>query len=169
MWVLGIKPRSFGRAASALNHWAISPALDIFLKYTSKYSCSFTFLILRMHLVREPLLVRNLYLMGSNSWFFCFSLSQRWAYSCTTMPSFVWVLEIWAKVPMLAWQTLSPVSSSVLWLFIRQDLSIQRRLDFSSSSFYVISSAALTGMWHRAWVQYTLTCAIFTFNGFIKM
>jgi hypothetical protein len=27
MWLLGIEHRSFGRAVSALNHWAISPAL----------------------------------------------------------------------------------------------------------------------------------------------
>jgi hypothetical protein len=26
MWLLGIKLRTFGRAVSALNHWAISPA-----------------------------------------------------------------------------------------------------------------------------------------------
>jgi len=28
MWLLGIELRSFGRAVSALNHWAISPALQ---------------------------------------------------------------------------------------------------------------------------------------------
>jgi hypothetical protein len=27
MWMLGIQPGSSGRAASALNHWAISPAI----------------------------------------------------------------------------------------------------------------------------------------------
>jgi hypothetical protein len=31
MWLLGFELRTFGRAVGALNHWAISPALEIFL------------------------------------------------------------------------------------------------------------------------------------------
>lgn len=31
MWVLGTEPRSYGRAARALNNWAISPAPHLFI------------------------------------------------------------------------------------------------------------------------------------------
>lgn len=36
MWVLGIEPRSFARAARILNHWAISSTPCIFSKYVWK-------------------------------------------------------------------------------------------------------------------------------------
>ena len=36
MWVLGIEPRSSGRTASALNHWADSPAL---VSFWNRVSC----------------------------------------------------------------------------------------------------------------------------------
>jgi hypothetical protein len=35
MWVLGIEPGSLGRTASALNHWAISPAPNQMFKLSS--------------------------------------------------------------------------------------------------------------------------------------
>ena len=44
MWVLGIEPGSFGRAASALNHWAISPAPH--LTFTLSFFGFLSFLVL---------------------------------------------------------------------------------------------------------------------------
>ena len=40
MWVLGIKLRFFARPTSALNHWAISPVLDIVLTLCWWYACA---------------------------------------------------------------------------------------------------------------------------------
>lgn len=39
MWVLGIEPRSTGRAASALKHWATSPALMMMVLCLSQRVC----------------------------------------------------------------------------------------------------------------------------------
>ena len=43
MWLLGIEPRSIGRAVSALNHWAISPA-RYFYFFVSKHKESILYL-----------------------------------------------------------------------------------------------------------------------------
>jgi hypothetical protein len=74
MWVLGSKPRSSGRAASALNRGAISPAYLFCMKPTP----SITLVGLEFPAILLPLLLSaGMTLVGHHTWLlfvclFCF-------------------------------------------------------------------------------------------------
>ena len=108
LWVLGIEPRSSRRAASALNHWAISPAfcLSWLIALSASNILFFLSLLLYHHYYHYHTVGCWRFLSSSPSWswtcdFPASAFLVLGLQACTTVPDFPHILHHSKYLPTL--------------------------------------------------------------------